>query len=59
MRDYSLNKDIESKEKDDWDKWEEWEPETIIEIEDLRLDPDAAARYREIRKARERKEHGL
>ena len=59
MRDYSLNKDIDIKQEYDWDHWaEEDEPDNVISIDNLRLDPDAAARYREIRKAREQKEHG-
>ena len=56
MRDYSLDNDIRPEDNEDDD---DWEPTEFIEIDNLRLDPEAAARYREIRKARERLEHGL
>lgn len=56
MRDYSLDDKIDfDNEDDDWYK----EPEEVVEIGDLRLDPDAAKRYLEVRKARELKERGL
>ena len=37
-------------QEDDWDK----EPEVVEEIGNLRLDPEAAKRYREILKARQK-----
>lgn len=57
MDKYSLDKDIQVKnvsvEEDD-DKWAVApEPEEMVEIDNLRLDPDAASRYLKIRKARE------
>ena len=57
MEDYSLDKDIEIQNTDpDFD--EDWEPEEVVAIDDLRLDPEAAKIYIEIRKARERKNTG-
>lgn len=40
----------EETQEDDWDK----EPEVVEEIGNLRLDPEAAKRYREILKARQK-----
>lgn len=53
MNKYSLDKDIEVKVDED-EKWAmEPEPEVMEEVDNVRLDPDAMARYLEIRKARE------
>ncbi|MBQ2619747.1 MAG: hypothetical protein IJF84_00240 [Thermoguttaceae bacterium] len=40
----------EETQEDEWDK----EPEVVEEIGNLRLDPEAAKRYREILKARQK-----
>lgn len=38
---------------DDWDEEDDKEPEVVEVFGELRLDPEAAKRYLEIRKARE------
>lgn len=66
MRDYSLDNDIPIKKEAtnldipdiDFDD-EDWEPKEVVAIDNLRLDPDAAKRYREIRKAHERMNMGF
>ena len=54
MRDYSLEEDMDDFDEDEWLK----EPEETIKIGNLQLDKEAAERYNEIRKARERRERG-
>lgn len=63
MRDYSLDKDVSIKENpitiDELDfEDDDWEPKEVVAIDNLRLDPEAAKIYREIRKARERRNTG-
>lgn len=66
MKDYALDKDIPVRKEVinldipdiDFDD-ENWEPREVVEIDNLRLDPDAAKRYQEIRKAHEQKNMGF
>lgn len=53
MNKYSLDEDIKP-EENDLDNWANApEPEDMEEFDNLRLDKDAMARYREVKKARE------
>lgn len=51
MNKYSLDKDTKDNDIDEWAN--EPEPEDMEEFDNLRLDKDAMARYKEIKKARE------
>ena len=51
MNKYSLDEDTKDNDIDEWAN--EPEPEDMEEFDNLRLDKDAMARYKEIKKARE------